>query len=498
LDVKRGEPILVLIVVAYLCAAAAFALATPLWQAPDEPAHYNYVRYLIEQRALPVLHQGDYDFAYLERIKAARFPPDLSIDPIRYEFHQPPLYYLAAAVVSAPFPPASRPLVLRLFSVALGACLLWVAYRTVSAIAPEQPAWALGAAAFIATVPMHVALTAAVSNDALAELIVGLALLALVRRTLSGAAAWSAVGDLRLGLLLGLGLWTKTTTYVLLPLTVFALLAPPLWRGIRGEVAAGEATVGQGFGSVLRSVGLAVLMALPWFIRNVIVYGGADVLGLARHDSIMGAQPHTAEWLARLGWSGLAREFALTTFHSFWAQFGWMGVLVDNRIYLALGALSAFGVLGFILFCVRDCPRLTARQRWALGVLCVSALLTAASYLWYNVQYVQHQGRYLFPALVPLGTFFALGLWALLDRASAWWVAALLGLATLAAAVKGWIGGHVDRVIVTLGGGLAVAFGARAVVPQAWRPVLFALPFVGLWVLDFVCLFVFIVPALRL
>lgn len=241
---KQGEPVLALIVVAYLCAAVAFALATPLWQAPDEPAHYNYVRYLIEQRALPVLHQSDYDFAYLERIKAARFPPSLSIDPIRYEFHQPPLYYLAAAVVAAPFPPAARPFVLRLFSAVLGACLLWVAYRTVSAIAPEQPAWALGAAAFVATVPMHVALTAAVSNDTLAELIVGLVLLALVRRTLRGAAAWSAAGDARLGLLLGLGLWTKTTTYVLLPLTVFALLAPPLWRWIRGEATEGEVTPG--------------------------------------------------------------------------------------------------------------------------------------------------------------------------------------------------------------------------------------------------------------
>jgi hypothetical protein len=498
-DVERGDcrlAVLAVIVVAYLCAATAFALATPLWQTPDEPAHYNYIRYLIEQRALPVLRQGDYDFAYLEHIKAARFPPDMPVDSIRYEFHQPPLYYLVGAIVASPFPPAGRPTVLRLFSVLLGACLLWVTYRTVRAIASEQPAWALGATAFVATVPMHVALTAAVSNDALAELIVGLVLLALIRRVMSGSVTWLAA-DVRLGLLLGLGLWTKTTAYVLLPLAVFALLAPPLWRCLRGQPAGGESSVNQAMASTARVVGVALVIALPWFIRNAIAYGGLDLLGLARHDSIMGAQPHTADWLARLGWGGLAREFLVTTFHSFWAQFGWMGVPVDNRIYLALGVLSALVALGFVLFCTHECRRLTVRQRWALGVLCMSAALTAASYLWYNVQYVQHQGRYLFPALIPLGTFFALGLWALLDRAWAWWVAALLGLATLAVSTQGWAGGHVNRVDLSMGAGLTAAFAVRAFLAQTWRLALFVVPFVGLWALDFICLFVFVVPALR-
>ncbi len=496
--VERGDrrlTVLAVIVVAYLCAATAFALATPLWEAPDEPAHYNYVRYLIEQRALPVLRPGDYDFAYLERIKAARFPPDLPIDAIRYESHQPPLYYVAGAIVAAPFAPAARPVVLRLFSVVLGACLLWVTYRTVIAIVPEQPAWALGATAFVATVPMHVALTAAISNDTLAELIVGLVLLTLVRRIMTGAASGWA-GDVRLGLLLGLGLWTKTTDYVLLPLTAFVLLAPPLWRRLRRE-ADGE-SIAQALAATVRAVGVALVLALPWFVRNASVYGGFDVLGLARHDSIMGAQPHTADWVARLGWGGLAREFATTTFHSFWAQFGWMGVLVDERIYLALGVLSALAALGLVGFCVRDCRRLTNRQQWALAVLAASTLLTVASYLWYNIQYVQHQGRYLFPALIPLGTFFALGLWALLDRVWAWWVAALLGLATVVVVTRGWAHGHVNRAVVGLGGALAVAFGVRGFLPGAWRRGLYVLPFVGLWALNFVCLFVFVVPALRL
>ncbi|MCA1553249.1 MAG: hypothetical protein LC737_02600, partial [Chloroflexi bacterium] len=50
----------------YLALAALYALNTPPWQVPDEPAHYNYIRTIAEQGTLPVLQVGDYDQAYLE------------------------------------------------------------------------------------------------------------------------------------------------------------------------------------------------------------------------------------------------------------------------------------------------------------------------------------------------------------------------------------------------------------------------------------------------
>src|SRR5262245_2414668 len=78
----------------YLALAWLYALNTPPWQVPDEPAHYNYVRALAEHAALPVLQPGDYDQTYLEKIKREKFPPSLPIDSIRYEAHQPPSYYL--------------------------------------------------------------------------------------------------------------------------------------------------------------------------------------------------------------------------------------------------------------------------------------------------------------------------------------------------------------------------------------------------------------------
>ena len=122
--VERG--ILALTVLITLTLGSLYAVVTPPWQVPDEPAHYNYIRYLIEERRFPRLEVGDYDQAYLRQITTAKFDPSLSIEAIRYEFHQPPLYYLLAAPVYAAFGGALVPL--RLLSVVLGAALVVVAY----------------------------------------------------------------------------------------------------------------------------------------------------------------------------------------------------------------------------------------------------------------------------------------------------------------------------------------------------------------------------------
>jgi hypothetical protein len=43
-------------------------------------------------------------------------------------------------------------------------------------------------------------------------------------------------------------------------------------------------------------------------------------------------------------------------------------------------------------------------------LLALSASITVLLYLYYNLNFVQHQGRYLFPALVPIGAAAAAGM----------------------------------------------------------------------------------------
>ena len=113
-----------------------------------------------------------------KRSRAVNFPPDLSIDPIRYEFHQPPLYYALAAPIYGLT--GGDPFSLRLFSVALGAGIVLLAYAIARRVFPARPALALGTAAFVAFLPQHLATVAQIGNDVLAELLYAAVLFVLV------------------------------------------------------------------------------------------------------------------------------------------------------------------------------------------------------------------------------------------------------------------------------------------------------------------------------
>jgi len=173
---------------------------------------------------------------------------------------------------------------------------------------------------------------------------------------------------------------------------------PALWRAARPLI----------FDLLLVFVPALLLGALYWG-RNVAVYGWPDFLGAIRHAAVVQGRPRTGEWIATYGSAEVARLFLTTTFQSFWGQFGWMGVVMDRRVYLALLLYSAALTVGAIGAAVHR-PSLTTAQRDGLTILGVSGLISLAVYLYYNVSFVQHQGRYLFPALIPLGLAAAVGI----------------------------------------------------------------------------------------
>jgi len=477
------------IVLIYLILATLYAAYTPDWQAPDEPAHYNYVKYLGEQYRFPILKPGDYPAAYLEEIKTAHFPPEMSIAPIRYEFHQPPLYYVLAVPVYRLFGGSLLPL--RLLSVALGALLLLVVCWTVRALVPDRPFLALGATAFVAFLPMHLAMTAAVNNDTLAELLLATILLLSIRYLkLPDSSLGQREGRqllVLLGITTGLGLLTKSAVYVAVPLVLLAIALKHLWierPSLSGSLKAGTVYAIPAF-----------LMGLPWWLRNIAHYGGIDFLGLNRHDEVVVGQLRTAEFVAGRGFGALLHDFSLTSFHSFWGQFGWMGVLLDTRIYQALAILSALGLIGFLIWALRTWRSRATRPKWqwaAGSLLVASGILTLAAYLWYNTQFVQHQGRYLFTALVPIGLAAALGWREALRRERAWPLAAalLVGAAALrlAGLLPNW---HLLMLVAT-----AVALAVRRYLPRRLDPFIQACPYLLLILLDLASLFFFILPQL--
>jgi hypothetical protein len=165
--------------------------------------------------------------------------------------------------------------------------------------------------------------------------------------------------------------------------------------------------------------GIAAVLSSPMFIRNVLTYGITDPLVVVRHESVVLGQPTTAEMIAQLGTSRVAQNFLAITLRSFWAQFGWMGVLVDERIYLALFALTAVALLGLALYAfrvVRDRAALDDTTRWCLGVMALLVVTAIVDYLGYNGTFFQPQGRYLFPAIIPIALALVLGLREILAK----------------------------------------------------------------------------------
>ncbi len=424
-DRRYAIRILGLIVLAYLVVAAQYAARTPAWQVPDEPAHYNYVRYVVENGALPVLRSGDYDQKFLEQFTHPSNTPRLPIDPLRYEYWQPPLYYLLAAPVYALS--GGDLLALRLFSVVLGGGLIVVAYLVVREVKPGRPELALGAAAFVAFVPQHVAMMAGVNNDSLAELLLALTLLQTLR--IVKAAPASPLPYVPLGLLLGLGFLTKGTNYLMLPIVFVALLS--LVTRHSSLVTRHSSLITHHSSLVTRHASRLALVLAPalllgglWWLRNLGVYGGFDILGLANHNAVVAGQPLTSDWIARLGVGPFLQSALATTFHSFWGQFGWMGVPMPDTFYLALGALCLVALAGW-LWSMRPYPtgqaasnqptnalthyRTMALSHYRTIALTLLVLFTFAYYVLYNFTFVQHQGRYLYPALIPIGLMFSIG-----------------------------------------------------------------------------------------
>jgi hypothetical protein len=403
---------LLLVISTYLVFGFGFAMLTPDWQNPDEPAHYNFIRQLDGTMRLPVLQTNDYDQVYVEEIVRRGFPPELDIGPLRYENHQPPLYYL----LSLPVHRLSRNelLPLRLFSLLLGTGLIVLAYATGRTVVPDRPLFPCCAAAFMALLPQHTAMMASINNDSLAGLLMALILwLALRERLrLSTGCPERAL----LGLAVGLGLLTKLTVAIGYPVAAFALLqrlredhsAPVAGAGGLSPVAAPRT-------DLLLVLVLPLLLVLPWWLRNLSVYGWPDFLGLIRHASVVAAQPQTGDWIATHGFSGWLHRMLTFTFQSFWGQFGWMAVPMRPVVYTILlvfcGLLTAGWLLG-----LRRGGHGPVAVRGSTALLLLSMGLTLAAYLWYNSSFVQHQGRYLYSGLVPISLAVAYGWHGLTGR----------------------------------------------------------------------------------
>jgi hypothetical protein len=387
---------LYLAILAFLHGLVYLAL-TPPWQAPDEPQHFQYVRFLLDEHRLPNSQDETVDTPLIEEVRQSMIqfdfwtwrdrsvvPPTLTY---RIAWAHPPLYYALAAVVLAPFRSldvTAQLYIVRLFSLILTTLTVWFAWQVVRSLFPDLPVLAASVPLFIALLPMHAFLGSSVNNDALAELTATGVIWLLVEISRRGFAwqrgVWLAVG-------LAAALLTKQTVFFLVPLTAIALLAVLSPRARRWLALAGA---------------LAIFAVLAMAFQYPGSYPGRllRLAGSVLHPSSLPGLADLALWGALL-------------FTTFWGNFGWATVQLDAAWYglaLIVTAISGVGWVKLAWNWRRCLPALAPWQRWA-GAICALAVLSVVAQMvaLILVGGIHQQARYLFPAIVPIALMLVLG-----------------------------------------------------------------------------------------
>ena len=341
---------LVLVLCAYLPLVLWYSLVVPVFEAPDESAHYGVAQSLSTTGRLPVLNYESPGF----------------------EEHQPPLYYAFVAAVfrltaagDTPNPLAVNPHaavsavnsfgnkntflhgdvaeqwpfrglplavhLARLVSVAFGVLTVVATYGIARGVFGRARRWlAATPGAVVAFTPQFVFISGAINNDIAVAALSALVLwLVVVYGEKPRSMAWLVA----LGVAGGLASLTKAgglaaVAFVVIGLIVKALRTRQLnhlWRDVFVAVAASALTGGW------------------WYARNLVLYD--DPL-LWRYITRWygGARPSDFGQLLRRFWEGLP---------SYWGVFGWLNIAWPDWVYRLLSVLTVAAGLGLVIFLVK-------------------------------------------------------------------------------------------------------------------------------------------------
>lgn len=423
--------LLVLILVLTLFRGILYASLVPPWQTPDEPKHFEYVALLQEKGRLVTYEDASpalqreiissmrvYDFwrfGYANSPEQASHSFEDVWNSAFTELDRPPLYYLAASLAYAPFRGMSvdtQLYAIRLFSVVLGVLTVLMTFLAVRTIFPEDAFLPSMAAIFVSFLPMHTFVTSSVNSDNMANLVAAALAYALARLFKGGASIAKVAGIL---LLVGAGLWSKRTTVFMLPLTAMTIPLYLFGRRPRASTWAflGGTTMVLGAALALVARSGRLRDGVGWVLDHYFFNDSA-----ATNLAHLFGNKYTLDALLEL-YSGFLRRI----FDSFWARFGWMNVRLDAFWYDILVGVALLGFIGLLHLGLRLAMRHERLEGWQARIMVLyllwMVLVVVITFIHYTADFSTSsfpQGRYLFPALVPIATYFALGLKHLLPK----------------------------------------------------------------------------------
>jgi 4-amino-4-deoxy-L-arabinose transferase-like glycosyltransferase len=365
----------------------AWALTVPIFESPDEPAHWQYARYLHDHWRLPFYRAGF------------------------EEANSPPLYYLAIAPLAIPskLPPMvvvedarGDPISLapprtflntdrdrdwyrpvwwaRLVTAAMSVLTVYVCYR----IGTTAGDWRTGliTAAFVACLPQFSFGGATMNNDVLVALFAALVTFGSTRIIRKGFTWRRAVLT---AIALACAFLSKISAIALAAPFALALVeAPGRWPACMRRWWVFLVT-------------LAIV--LPWTARNVMLYGDPFAVGAMRT-----AVAHLITDRSLVD-PYFVREFPTRLAASFVGVFGWASVKMPKPAYFAFGLFVLASFAGLVRGLLAG-----NIDRRLLRVLVLTVLAVLSVIVYHNLSFTQPQGRYLFPALPAIALLVALGL----------------------------------------------------------------------------------------
>lgn len=434
---KLAERLMLMMLVAFVLLSATYSVINPVFEAPDEVYHYPYIKHVADGRGLPVQDPEH---------------PDLW----EQEGSQPPLYYLAAALlthwvdtddiaevrrlnphatIGIPLARDNKNMVVhsdepewpwrgtvlalhlaRLLSVALGSGTLWLVGRLALRLAPRRPSVAVVAMLLTGLNPMFLFISASANNDNMVSLLATATLLLLVSIVQQGVRSRRRVG--LIGALVGLACLSKLSGLALVPLVGLGLLLSRLRETdsgrpddtlliervlhARSHLDAWKRALLLWVLDLIWLLLSVVAIAGWWYLRNWTLYG--DPTGLNIMLEIFGRRKSVPTALE--AW-GEFRGFRI----SYWGLFGVVNVLLNPEwVYPLLEGLLLFGVVGALIAIVR---RIRARRRpeglssWLLAAVWVAVV--AMSLLRWTSMTKASQGRLVFPAIAAISSAAAYG-----------------------------------------------------------------------------------------
>ncbi len=411
-----------LLLIAHFLVCTLWSLRVPLFNAPDENGHFDYVLYLANYHRLP------YD--------------DLKRHEVHWEGHQPPLYYLLMTAAIAPtgvlqrspqemeryreaawdswtkiasltdpvsadrpwdWPvqpqdlPAMR--LLRLLSALMSTGTVFGVYLLARATFPLSGWLPAAVASLVAFWPQFTFMGGAVNSDHLVNLLSVCFLVIIVGGVRRGtiSAGWAAGA----GAIAGLAITTKILGLFLLPTFLLALvLTIRPWRRVLGL------TCWFAGGVLLTSIWY---LAWDWQTQVRLLPGlSGQRLPEGAHAAIaITGSPLAVQNLAYwFGW------LPLSFFTSLWGRFGWMNRPLSAWLYGFFAVITVLSLTGlYRCLASPDLARrlFTSAQRRCLWVLAGALGFSLGQILLANLQLRAPVGRYWFVAIGPLSIMLVAG-----------------------------------------------------------------------------------------